>query len=107
MGYQVNSNDNAIGNGGAGTPGAWDIIDSNSYDLEGRIVTAFMCLTDIGGEMSEMEEENPIGTKAFPGKSVPVDSKYLGYTYPLNVPFEGRYTKLVPSSGTFKVWFLK
>lgn len=108
MGFQNFTNDNAIGNGGAGSPGVWDIIDDSNYDLGGRLVSAFMSLDEEGGEMEEMEEETTIGRGGKPGVVTQVDAKYLNYVYPYSVPFEGRYAKLVPASGsTFKVWFLK
>ena len=60
MGFQNFKNDVAIGNGGAGTPGVWDIISSANHDLNGNIVTAFMSLDENGGTMDEMEEETVI-----------------------------------------------
>lgn len=108
MGYANGLNDTAIGSGGAGTPGSWDIIDDTQYDLEGKIVTAFMSLDEEGGTFESMKEETTIGHGGKSGVSEDVAAKYLEYTYPQNVPFEGRYTELVPSTGcTFKVWFLK
>jgi hypothetical protein len=108
MGYADSQNTNAIGNGGAGTPGVWDIITSTSNDLSGKIVCAFMSLDETGGSFSAMEEETKIAHGGKPGISESVDAKYLDYNYPQNVIFEGRYTKLTPEVGsTFKVWFLK
>jgi len=108
MGNASGLNDVAIGNGGAGTSGAWDIICSTAHDLEDKIVVAFMCLTAGGGLMTEMEEQTTIGKAGKAGVSTPVTAKYLGYTYPQYVIFEGRYTSLIPAAGLlFKVWFLK
>ena len=108
MGYQTNKDDAAIGNGGAGTAEVWDIIDDDAHDLNDKIVTAFMSLDEAGGTFTEMEEETTIAKGGLPGVSEAVAAKYLTYTYPQNVPFEGRYTKLTPNTGcTFKVWFLK
>lgn len=107
MGFQSNKNDAAIGNGGAGSPEAWDIISPAAHDFTGKIVTAFMCLAEDGDTMAEMEEETTISKAGQSGVSTAVAAKYLTYTYPQNVVFEGRYTKLVPSTGSFKVWFLK
>ena len=108
MGYQNSKNDVAIGNGGAGTPEVWDIITAASHDLGDKIVTAFMCLTEDGGTMTEMEEETVLSKGGRGGVSTPVAAKYLTYTYDRYVIFEGRYTKLTPGAGsTYKVWFLK
>jgi hypothetical protein len=109
MGFQDFKNDIAIGNGGAGTPEVWDIIDGSvSTDLGGRIVTAFMSLDENGGTFTEMEEETTIAHGGKAGASTAVAAKYLGYTYPQYIPFEGRYTKLTATRGCkFKVWFLK
>jgi len=108
MGFQNFKNDAAIGNGGAGTPEAWDLIDNTHCDLEGKIVTAFMCMDEDGGQFTEMEEETSIGKGGKTGASTAVAAKYLGYTYPQFIIFEGRYTKLTPETpNTFKVWFLK
>lgn len=106
MGYQT-LNHEAIGNGGAGSPEAWDIITSASHDLGGRIVIAFMNLTDTNGAFSAMKEETTPTKAGKAGVSENVAAKYLTYTYPQNVIFEGRYTLLIPTVGTFKVWFLK
>ncbi|MFA5152157.1 MAG: hypothetical protein WC554_06360 [Clostridia bacterium] len=108
MGYRANKNDVAVGNGGAGTPHAWDIIGDHGHDLEGNIVCAFMSLDEDGGTFTEMKEETTIGHGGKPGVSEDVPARYLGYTYPQNVVFEGNYTSLVPAAGKlFKVWFLK
>jgi hypothetical protein len=106
-GFQANKNDVAIGNGGAGTPEVWDIISPAAHDFTGKIVTAFMCLAEDGDTMDEMEEETTISKGGRPGVSEAVAAKYLTYTYPQYCIFEGRYTKLVPTTGLFKVWFLK
>ena len=110
MGYQT-ENHQAIGNGGAGTPEAWDIITDTSHDLDGKIVCAFMNLLEAVGTFTEMKEEviparaNKAGAT---GTSQDVAAKYLTYEYPQNVIFEGRYTTLVPGTDCqFKVWFLK
>jgi hypothetical protein len=108
MGYLDNVNDEAVGNGGAGTPEVWDIITSAACSFTGKIVCAFMCLTEDGGQMTAMEEQTTIAHGGKPGVSAAVAAKYLTYTYPQNVIFEGRYTKLVPAAGlSFKIWFLK
>jgi hypothetical protein len=107
MGYNSSINNEALGNGGAGNAEAWDIITSGSYDLGGKVVVAFMNLTDTNGAFSAMEEEIIMGRAGGTSISQSVAAKYLGYTYPQNVIFEGRYTKLTPTTGTFKVWFLK
>jgi hypothetical protein len=107
MGYNQNSDNIALGNGGAGSPEAWDIITSSSHDLGGKIVIAFMNLTDTDGAFSAMKEETTMAKAGKAGVSEAVAAKYLGYTYPQNVIFEGRYTLLTPTTGTFKVWFLK
>lgn len=108
MGYANNVNDVALGNGGAGTPRSFDIISGTSHDLEGKIVVAFMSLDDEGGTFTEMKEETKIGKGGQPGVIEDVPARYLTYTYPKNVIFEGRYTTLVPSGVClFKVWFLK
>jgi hypothetical protein len=110
MGYQI-ENHEAVGNGGAGTPEAWDIITDLSHDLDDKIVCAFMNLLSDDGSFTEMKEEvvparanKAMGT----GTSEDVAAKYLTYAYPQNIIFEGRYTTLVPgASCQFKVWFLK
>jgi len=108
MGYQNFKPDGAIGNGGAGTPEVWDIISDSVYDFSPKIVGAFMSLDDAGGTMDEMEEETFMSRAGRAGVSEAVDAKYLAYTYPYSIPFEGRYTKLVPSANClFKVWFIK
>ena len=108
MGFATGLNDEAIGNGGAGNPGVWDIISHTSHDLGGRIVTAFMSLDEEGGTMDAMEEQVVRAREGDVGVSEAVAAKYLGYTYPQNIPFEGRYTLLTPTTGClFKVWFLK
>jgi hypothetical protein len=108
MGYQDFKNDIAIGNGGAGTPEVFDIIGDNGSDLGGRVVTAFMSLDENGGTFTAMEEETTIAHGGKAGASTAVTAKYLTYTYPQYIPFEGRYTKLTPTRGcSFKVWFLK
>lgn len=105
MGYNNSVNNEALANGGAGNPKVWDIITSASHDLGGKTVAAFMNITDTNGAFSEMEENEYV--KGHGETSTPVAAKYLNYTYPQNVIFEGRYTKLIPTTGTFKVWFLK
>ena len=107
MGYNSTVNNEALGNGGAGSPETWDIITSASHDLGGKIVAAFMNLTDTAGAFSAMEEETTPTKAGKAGVSENVAAKYLTYTYPQNVIFEGRYTLLTPTVGTFKVWFLK
>lgn len=107
MGYANGVNDEAIGNGGAGTPEVWDIISPAASDFTGKIVCAFMCLHEDGDTMAEMEEQSTIAKGGQPGAVTACAAKYLTYTYPQNVIFEGRYTKLVPSTNSFKVWFLK
>jgi hypothetical protein len=89
MGYNATINNEALGNGGAGNPIVWDIITSSSYDLGGRIVAAFMNITDTSGAFSEMEEETTISRAGIIGVSSAVAAKYLTYTYPQNVIFEG------------------
>ena len=108
MGYANSLNDIAVGNGGAGTPDAWDLFTSTNHDLTGKKVMAFMCLSEDGGTFTEMEEETTIGRAGKEGTSVAVAANKLAYTYPQYIIFEGRFTKLVPTAGkTFKVWFLK
>jgi len=107
MGYDNNPNEEAIGNGGAGSPKAWDIITAASHDLGGRTVIAFMNLTATDGSFTAMKEETTRAKAGKAGTSENVEAKYLTYTYPQNVIFEGRYTLLTPNVGTFKVWFLK
>ena len=107
-GYNNYVDDDALGNGGAGTQGVWDIITGTAFDLGGRIVAAFMSLDANGGTMAAMAEETTASTPQAAGKSSPVAAKYLGYTYPQYVIFEGRYTTLQPTLGcTFKVWYLQ
>ena len=107
MAYKFSENSEVLGNGGAGFPGAWDIITSASHDLGGKVVVAFMNLTDTDGAFSAMSEETAPARANKAEESSAVVAKYLGYIYPQNVIFEGRYTLLTPSVGTFKVWFLK
>jgi hypothetical protein len=108
MGYNTEHNDVAIGNGGAGTAKAWDIINDTYCDLEGRTVSAFMSMDENGGTFTAMEEETTKATAPQPAVSEPVAARYLTYTYPQYVIFEGRYTKLTATRGcAFKVWFLK
>ena len=108
MGYNSVVNDAAVGNGGAGNPGVWDIITGDRYDLEGQKVCAFMSLDSSGGTFEEIREEVFPAKKGDPGRSQDVEARYLTYTYPQYVIFEGRYTSLVPAVGsTFKVWFLR
>lgn len=108
MGYANSGNDIAIGNGGAGTSGAWDLFTSTNHDLTGKKVSAFMCMDEDGGTFTEMEEETTIGRAGKEGVSEAVAANKLAYTYPQYVIFEGRFTKLIPTAGkTFKVWFLK
>jgi hypothetical protein len=108
MGYNTTINDEALGNGGAGNPGAWDIITNAAHDLEGKIVAAFMNLGEDPATLDEIEEETTMGRAGSAGVSQAVAAKYLSYEYPQNVIFEGRYTKLTPAANcTFKVWFLK
>ena len=108
MGYSNSINDIAVGNGGAGTPDAWDLFTSTNHDLTGKKVAAFMCLSEDGGTFTAMEEETTIGRAGKEGTSEAVAANKLAYTYPQYIPFEGRFTKLVPAAGkTFKVWFLK
>jgi hypothetical protein len=107
MGYNSTINDAALGNGGAGNPEAWDIITPASHDLGGKIVAAFMNLTDTDGAFSAMKEETSPARAGNDAVSANVAAKYLTYIYPQNIVFEGRYTLLTPTVGTFKVWFLK
>lgn len=111
MGYNSSINNEAVGNGGAGNPGVWDIITDAAHDLEGRIVCAFMNLEEDAGTFTEMKEEvtpAKVNKASGTGVSADVAAKYLTYTYRQYVIFEGRYTSLVPGAGcTFKVWFLK
>ena len=108
MGFNTSVQDAAVGNGGAGSPEVWDIITSTAHDLGDRIVTAFMSLDDDGGTMGAMSEQITPPSGHVEGVVAAVAAKYLTYTYPLNIPFEGRYTLLTPQQGcTFKVWFLK
>ena len=103
----TNINYQAMQTGNAGNPKAFDIIDGSAYDLGGRIVACFESLDDAGGTFEEMEEEIVWGVAGKTGVSEAVEAKYLGYTYPFNSQFMGRYTKLVPSEGCkFKVYFL-
>ena len=106
MGYNATINYAGAISGGQGNPAAWDIITAQSYDLGGRIVGAFICTDDNHGTFSAMEEQTvrPRGNK--PAVSTAVAAKYLTYTYVKDELFTGRYTKLVPSTGTFIVYFL-
>jgi hypothetical protein len=100
-------NYNALVTGNAGNPEAWDIITSTAHDFTGKIVAAFLSLDDDGGTFTEMEEETQRARNNQPAVSAAVAAKYLTYTYPKEVIFEGRYSKLVPTAGkTFKVYFL-
>lgn len=108
MGYNNRVNDAALGNGGAGTPDVWDIITSTSHDLTGKIVAAFMSMDENGGTFTSMKEETTMSGAGEAGTSTNVAANKLAYTYPQYIPFEGRYTTLVPTAGcNFKVWFLK
>lgn len=111
MGYTI-QNDEAIGNGGAGTPGAWDIISAANplTEASGLIAVAFMNILEDAGTFSAMKEQTTIPKKGKESEAVSedVDAKYLAYSYPQNVVFEGRYTALTPvGTSQFKVWFLK
>jgi hypothetical protein len=109
MGYTNGLNDFALGNGGAGTPEAWDILNNaNPAIPSGKIVVAFMSLDEAGGTFTAMEEQTTIAHGGKLGVSTAVAARYLTHTYPQYVIFEGRYTKLTPTGGTtFKVWYLK
>ena len=109
MGYQNFKDPAQIISGGAGNPEAFDIIEGGvNEDLGGKIVTAFISLDKDGGTFTEMEEQTTIAHGGKPGVSAPVAAKYLTYTYPYNMFFPGRFTKLVPTSGCkFQVFFLK
>lgn len=109
MGYLDNVNDFALGNGGAGTPQAWDILDDNQCDIpDGKIVCAFMSLDEAGGTFTAMEEQTKIAHGGKPGVSTPVAARYLSKTYEQYVVYEGRYTKLLTTRGcTYKIWYLK
>ena len=109
MGYNSTIDNGALGNGGAGNPGAWDLIPNLAIDvMAGKIVGAFMCLDEDGGTFTEMEEETTMGKNGKGGISTPCASRFINYTYPQYVIFEGRYTKLTPgASSHFKIWFLK
>jgi hypothetical protein len=108
MGYNATVNDLALGNGGAGTPDVWDIITLASHDFTGKIVAAFMSMDENGGTFTAMQEETTMGRAGKTGTSTNVAANKLAYTYPQYIPFEGRFTTLVPTTGcTFKVWFLK
>jgi hypothetical protein len=98
----------ALQTGNAGNPEAFDIITSAAHDLGGKIVAAFESLDEAGGTFDAMKEETAMGYAGKEGVSTAVAAKYLTYTYPQYVIFEGRFTLLTPSAGkTFKVWFLK
>ena len=108
MGYDNTVNNEAVGNGGAGTSNAWDIFTHDSHNLTDKKVSAFMSLDENGGTFDEMEEETTIGKAGRTGTSESVAANKLAYTYPQYVIWEGRFTKLVPATGcNFKVWFLK
>jgi hypothetical protein len=108
MGYNTTINDEALGNGGAGNPNAWDILTSTHCDLTGKNVAAFMSMDDAGGTFTAMEEETTMARAGKAGVSEAVAANILAYTYPQYIIFEGRYTKLIPTAGkSFKVWFLK
>ena len=106
MGYNSTINYTAEMSGGAGNPKAWDIITAQSYDLGGRTVGAFICIDTNGGTFTEMEEEITRARNNEVAVSEPVEAKYLTYNYVMDELFTGRYTKLVPKSGTFLVYFL-
>jgi len=108
MGYNATIDNAALGNGGAGTPEAWDLFTSDNCDLTGKKVAAFMSMDANGGTFDAMEEETTMGRAGKDGVSGAVAANKLVYTYPQYIPFEGRYTTLTPTEGcTFKVWFLK
>lgn len=108
MGYNATINNDALGNGGAGNPEAWDLFTPDNCDLTGKIVAAFMSMDEDGGTFDAMEEETTMGRAGHAGTSTAVAANKLAATYPQYIIFEGRYTTLTPASGcTFKVWFLK
>ena len=109
MGYQNSKDPVQIMSGGAGNPNAFDIIEGGvNEDLGGNIVTAFISLDTAGGTFTAMEEETTIGHGGKVGASEPMAAKYLTYTYPYNMFFPGRFTKLTPAAGCkFQVFFLK
>lgn len=108
MGYNHSQDDLAIGNGGAGTAGVWDIFTSTNHDLTGKIVSAFMSLDEDGGTFTAMEEQTTPSGPNRAAVSAAVAANKLAYTYPQYIIFEGRYTTLTPAAGkSFKVWFLK
>jgi hypothetical protein len=107
MGYNSTINNEGAISGGQGNTEAWDIITAASHDLGGRIVGAFWCVDTNGGTFSEMEEQTSRARGNIAAVSAAVAAKYLTYTYPQNQLFTGRYTKLVPATGTFIVYFLK
>jgi hypothetical protein len=108
MDYVHSQNDLAIGNGGAGTSGVWDIFTSTHCDLTGKIVSAFMCLDEDGGTFTAMEEQTTPPAPNRTAVSTAVAANKLAYTYPQYIIWEGRFTTLTPAAGcNFKVWFLK
>jgi len=108
MPYNATINDEALGNGGAGNPEAWDLFTSDNCDLTGKIVAAFMSMDENGGTFEAMEEETLMARSGKAGASEAVAANKLAYTYPQYIIFEGRYTTLTPTAQyTFKVWFLK
>ncbi len=108
MGYNHSLNDEAIGNGGAGTADVWDIFTSANHNLTGKIVSAFMSMDEDGGTFTAMEEQTTPPAQNRAAVSAAVAANKLAYTYPQYIIFEGRYTTLIPAAGkSFKVWFLK
>ncbi len=108
MGYNHSQDDLAIGNGGAGTAGVWDIFTSTNHDLAGKIVSAFMSMDENGGTFAAMQEQTTPPGSNRAAVSEAVAANKLAYTYPQYIIFEGRYTTLTPAAGcNFKVWFLK
>jgi hypothetical protein len=108
MGYNSTVNYGGAISGGQGNPESWDIITDTACDLGGKIVGAFESLDENGGTFDAMEEQTSRLRGNQPAVSEAVAAKYLTYTYPKNILFTGRYTKLTPGRGClFIVYFLK
>ena len=106
MGYNSTINYAGAISAGQGNPKAWDVITSASHDLGGRTVGVFICMDDNGGTFSVMEEETTRARGSDVAVSEAVEAKYLTYTYAKDQLYTGRYTKLIPATGTFIVYFL-
>lgn len=113
MAYKNKLNYLAVSGGGAGNPRAWKIISDTDYALGNKKVAAFMNITVTeDGEtpvatLTSVKEEVKEGDNVNPPVIETKGEKYLAYEYPFGIPFEGRFTELIPATGfKFKVWFL-